>query len=237
MPNPSPTEGRCGRLARGWLPVLLAAAGYAPAAVADDLVLDATRTLVFSNAEDIALGGAGAAFSTGAPGTARSPASAANRREESTAPVTFGLLLLQARVSGPEDGMDVGNLGDPLEEQVRVFDLALCGGYRSAAVGLMATGAYYRVDDAWLAISEGHASAAASLLDGRLALGAGPRLLGARVVQAGERRDYLGAGVEAGVVMSNVGDAWNFAVTGRSGVVARTPGGSVGGVAEVRLPP
>lgn len=235
MPNPSRTDWA--RRARAWLPVVLAAAAYPRAASADDLVLDATRTLVFSNAEDIALGGAGAAFSTGAPGAARSPASAANRREESTTPVTFGLLLLQARVSGPRDGWDVGDLGAPLDEQVRVFDLALCGGYRSVGVGLLTAGAYYRVDDAWLAISEGHASASVALLDGRLAVGAGPRLLGARVVQAGARGDYLGAGAEAGAVVSNVGDGWNFAVTGRSGVVARTPAGDVAGVGAVRLPP
>lgn len=140
-------------------------------------------------------------------------------------------------MSGPRDGIDVGNLGAPLDEEVRVFDLALSGGCRDVGVGLMSVGAYYRVEHTWLLVSEAHANAAVSLLGGHLALGAGPRVLGMRVDSAGEHRDYLGAGVEAGALVANWQDAWNFALTARSGVVAGPNGEGWDGVAAVRLPP
>ncbi len=237
MPNPSRTERRFTPSAWACLPLLLAWGRATEAQAADGLVLDATRTLVFANAEDIALGGSGAAFSTAAPGTALSPAAAANRRQEADAPVTFGLLLLQARISGPRNGLDVGDLGTPLDEEVRVFDLALAGGYRNAAIGLLAAGAYYRVNHSWLAVSEGHVSGAVSLLDGHLTLGAGPRLLAMRVSAADEHRDYLGTGVEAGALVSNWHHAWNFAVTARSGAVARAERDEWEGLAAAQLPP
>lgn len=237
MPNPNPTERASGHLARAGLAVLLAWGQGKDAHAADALVVDATRTLVFSNAEDIALSGSGAAFSTAAPGTGLSPAAPANRRQEAASPVTFGLLLLQARISGPRDGLDVGNLGAALDEEVRVFHLAVSGGYRNVAVGVLAAGAYYRVDDSWLAVSEGHVSAAVSLLDGHLTVGAGPRLLAMRADSGVAHRDYLGTGVEAGVLVSNWHDAWNLAVTARSGVVAGPGRDAPENLAGVRLPP
>lgn len=196
--------------------------------------VDVTRTLVYSTAEVVALGGAGVASATGAPGLVLSPAAAVNRRFESVAPVTASLVLLQTR-SG--EHQDLANLGTPLGEVVRTFTVGLAGGYRSGAGGLMVEGAWHDVGEAWVGIATGHASAAVSMLDGRLSLGAGPRMLGMRIAAEGVHYDYFGAGFETGAVFANWKGSWNFALTLRTGVSAGALGVAWPGLDTVRVAP
>ncbi|MES2640746.1 MAG: hypothetical protein V4850_14720 [Myxococcota bacterium] len=209
--------------------------GVAQAAdAADPVLLDVTRALALSNAELVSMGGAGVAYAAGGAGLFLSPAAPANRRMEATAPVITSLLLLQTSIA---PARDVGNLGEPLGEDGRLFSLALSGGYQNVAGGLLTAGAWYATDDLWVGTAEGHASAAVSLFEGQLTLGIGPRFLGMRVTANGEPRDYLGIGVETGAVLANWRDSWNVGVTLRSGVSAGPTDGAAGGIAAARIAP
>lgn len=219
--------------------VLAAWAGAARAAEPLDpaspqpVVLDVTRGLVFSNAELVSMGGAGAAFAYGGIGMLLSPAAPANRRMEAVAPMVGSLVLLQSRITNEREM----SVGEPVVDVVRVFNLGLSYGYRAGAGGILAAGAYYKVSDTQVAVAEGHVSAAVALLDGRLSLGAGPRLLGMRVTSGGDHHDYLGSGVEAGAVLTNWQEAWSFALTVRSGVSAGPMAGGYAGIDAAHLPP
>ncbi len=212
---------------------MLSNIGHAAERVAP-VVIDVTSALALSNAEDVSLAGAGVAFASGPAGLVRSPAAAANRRRESVAPVQGGLIFLHTRLG---ETSDVANLGEPLGVAVRMVSLALAGGYRDGAGGAFAAGSGYKLGDTWVGVSEGHLSAAASLLDGHVIVGAGPRLLGVRLTTGGEAHDYLGMGGEAGVIVTNVADAWNFGLSIRSGVTAGPSGGVYGPVAAAKLAP
>jgi hypothetical protein len=198
------------------------------------VVLDVTRVLVFSNAELVAMGGAGVAFASGGAGMVLSPAAPANRRMEAIAPIVTSLVFVQTRIGS---GRDTANLGAPPEGEGRMFNIGVSGGYHDGAGGVLAEGAWYAVDDAWVGVSEGHVSGAMALLDGHLTLGAGPRLLGMRVTSGGDHNDFLGAGVEAGAVVANWKEAWNFGLTLRSGVTAGPMSGAYAGIDAAQLPP
>ena len=197
-------------------------------------VLDVTRVLVLSNAELVSMGGAGVAFASGSVGMVLSPAAPANRRLETIAPIVSSLVLVQARISADRDS---GNLSEPIDADGRMFNVGLSGGYRNAAGGLLAVGAYYKANDLWVGVTEGHACAAHALLNGRLTLGAGPRLLGMRVISDGGHHDYFGMGVETGALLANWQETWNLAVTLRSGVTARPLDGPTAGIDAASLPP
>ncbi|MDP2310208.1 MAG: hypothetical protein Q8P18_29600 [Pseudomonadota bacterium] len=190
--------------------------------------------MILANAEFVAMGGAGAAFAVGGAGMMLSPAAPANRRMESVAPIVWSLVLLQSQIG---EKQDMSNLGAALDEDVRMFNIGLSGGYHNGAGGILGAGADYQVGDARVAVVEGHASAAVALLGGDLVLGAGPRLLGMRVTADGVHHDYFGAGVELGAVFANWRQAWNFALTLRSGVAAGPVDGAYDGIDAARLPP
>jgi hypothetical protein len=227
MPSPIQTS-LIGFLALAWPGIGRAETAAAP------VVLDVTRVLIFSNVEVDAMGGAGSVFAAGCPGMVLNPAASANRRTESVAPIFGSFALAYNSASGKRD---LGNVGGPLDEQVRMLNVGLSGGYLRGAGGILAVGESIRFQDTWVALVEGHASAAFAFLDGQVVAGAGPRLLGMRVSANGERHDYLGSGVEAGAMLANWPHDWNFALTLRSGVVAGPLHGAGGGIDAARLPP
>lgn len=208
------------------------AADPVSAADASPVVLDVTRGLVFSNAELVAMGGAGAAFASGGIGMLLSPAAPSNRRMEGVNPHTGSLVLLQSKITDRR----VTGAGDAEAEGVRVFNVGASYGHRDVAGGLLAAGAYYPVEDAAVTVAEGHASLAVTILDGGLAVGVGPRLLFMRVASGGEHHDYLGSGIEGGVVVSDIRDAWSFAATARSPVWAGPLSDTQAGIAAANLP-
>ncbi len=201
----------------GWL--WLAGALHARAADDDGPVLDVTRVFVFANAETIAMGGAGGAFATGANGMVSSPAAPANRRKETTGAIVTSATLTQTQAN---DAHDVANLGEVIDATGRIYNIGGTAGYRAAALGALLSGTWYTAGDVFTGTAEGHMDAAYAFLGGRVAVGAGARLLGVRSETEGEHADYFGAGAEVGAILPNVAEHWNFALTLRSGVRART---------------
>jgi hypothetical protein len=203
-------------------------------AAEDGPVVDVTRAFVFANAETIAMGGAGAAFATGANGMVLSPAAPANRRKEATGAVLTSSTLTQTRAT---DSRDIANLGEFLDEPGWVYNAGGTAGYRRGAFGALLTGSWYTVDDVFTGTAEGHADVAYTFAGGRVAVGGGARLLGVRNAADGAHADYFGAGAEVGAIFPNVGERWNFALTLRSGVRAHTGSALDVPFDGARLPP
>ena len=205
----------------------------ASARASEPVSVDVTRTIPLTNAEVVAMGGAGAAFATGGFGLLMSPAAPANRRVEWVAPVAVSPALLSSRV--PE-GQDVGDLGAPSGMDLRLFDIGAAATYRGLGFGVLGAGAVYATDGGLVAVVEGHAPVAVSVGDRGLTVGVGPRLLGVRMVSEGLRSDYGGVGLEAGAILANWRQDWSFALALRSGVAARPVGTEAAGIERVRLP-
>ncbi len=195
--------------------------------------LDVTRTIPLANAEVVAMGGAGTAFATGGFGLLMSPAASANRRVEWVAPMALSLAFLDSRVPA---GQDVGDFGEPYSGDVRLFDVGAAVAYRRGGFGLLGAGASYAAEGGLVTVVEGHAPAALSVGDSGLTFGVGPRLLAVRVLSEGRRTDYGGSGLEVGGILSNWHEDWSFALTLRSGVVARELGTDAVHTVGARLP-
>jgi hypothetical protein len=195
-------------------PAALWLALTAPALAQDEPVVDVTRTMVFSNAEVLAMGGAGSAFGGGARGMVTSPAAPANRRIEAVGPILASFVFIQSKIN---DDRDASTQAD----ETRNWDLGLGGGYNHVAVGALTEGYYARVDDEWVAAIEGALSVAVAFPHLPLVVGAGPRFLGVRLTDAdGRYDDLLGAGFEAGAIVVHENSPWSAALTLRSGVKA-----------------
>ena len=200
-------------------PCLWLAATLVARAADEAPVVDVTRVFVFANAETIAMGGAGSAFAFGANGIALNPAAPGNRRKEVTGALFTSALAAATRTAGQRD---FWNLGEDFDGTGTVYNLAGAAGYRGTAAGVMLGGAWYQLPDSFTGTTEAHADLAHVFAGGRVAVGAGARLLGVRNVVDGERADYFGAGAEVGAIFPNIGEHWNFAVALRSGVHADT---------------
>jgi hypothetical protein len=195
--------------------VALSAVGLALTARAqDEPVLDVTPTLVYSNAEVLAMGGAGSAFGGGARGMVMNPAAPANRRIEAVGPVLASFFFITSKIN---DDRDASTAAD----ETRNLDLGIGGGYEHVAVGALTEGYYGRVDDQWVAAVQGALAVSVAFENLPLVVGAGPRLLGVRLTDAaGDHDDLLGVGVEAGAIVVHENSPWSVALTLRSGVKA-----------------
>jgi hypothetical protein len=195
-------------------------AGTLVASAADgDTNVDLTRVFVFANAETIAMGGAGSAFAFGGNGMVLNPAAAANRRKEVTSKIfTSGTF----NVTSTWTDRDLWNLGEPPEQPGYLYHLTGTLGVRRTAVGALASGTWYQLEDSFIGNIETRWDVSRTFLDGRIVAGVGARLLGVRSVSEDQHADYVGAGAEVGAIFPNVADHWSFAFAFRSGVHADT---------------
>src|SRR5438105_993853 len=123
----------------------------APARAQDEPVLDVTPTLVYSNAEVVAMGGAGSAFGGGARGMVMSPAAPANRRIEAVGPILASFVFITSKINDDRDASTQADYS-------RNWDLGLGGGYKHVAVGALTEGYYARVGDQSVAAVQGSLS-------------------------------------------------------------------------------
>ena len=217
------------------LTAALALLTSAPCRAADGVTVDATRTVVLSNAELVAMGGAGMAFATGANGLFFHPAAPAHRRVEQSrrAAVTFSFLQLNVGAGSPDDIPNVGtedwsgrqtNLG--LSAVFDGFGAGFAGGQLSYADGDL------RVD-----IDEAHLALAAVLPDRSITFGLGLRAQGGSVYPPGQPTERLsGAGLEGGAIGAFPDSGFNFAIVARTPVIATPQGDDAGPVARWHVP-
>lgn len=215
------------------LSLLLSTSSTLARAADGGVTIDATRVLVLSNAEVVAMGGAGAAFVAAAPGAGLSPAAPASRREESVSPVVASLVLTS---SGLTERRDTENLDRALSSVGRMYNVGVALAAGRYGGGLVGEGTYASTGTQWVGLTQWHLVGAASLAEGHLAVGLGARGLTMGVIDGDAHRDSFGVGVEGGAVVSNLGDAWNVALTVRSPVTAHPFGEPVGGIAAASLP-
>jgi hypothetical protein len=186
----------------------------------DGPVIDATQTLVFSNAEVLAMGGAGSAFGGGARGMVLSPAAPANRRIEAVGPILASFVFITSKIHDTRDPSTT-------VDGARAWDLGIGGGYEHVGFGALTEGFYDQVGDTWASAVEGAFAGAIAFQNLPLVIGAGPRFLGVRVSDGnGHHDDLFGVGAEAGAIVVHQNSPWSFALTVRSGVKAKPTDGA-----------
>lgn len=220
---------------------LIAAAAFAQ----DTYVVDATRSVVLSNSETMAMGGAGLAPASAADGLFYNPAAAATRTLDDTDRFTWNYSLSWLTV-GPGDPIDLGNVGSADGWQGGMLNLGVSGMWGNAGAGVVGQGLTYQQtidDDVYgrrtfaVDVNEGHVDVGGATRDGQLVVGVGLRLLSFTGTADGRSRSYTGQGLEAGLRLSDANNGWSTGLIWRDAVRATEAGGDLElPVDTVRLP-
>ncbi len=164
-------------------------------------VVDATRLVSLLPLESTALGGAGIGFASGAIGMFFQPAAPANRKVENLAPLTVSLAFNRRRL-GFAPSADIENLGELVEGKRVATNLGVAAGWRNAGIGATVSS----LDHAWArgnsVVTEGRVGGSGAFFDGRLAVGAGWRLLSFRANVDDDTATFTGSGFEAGFAVN-----------------------------------
>lgn len=180
-------------------------------------VVDATRTLVPTSSEVIAMGSAGIGFAEGATGLYFHPGAPGVRAVDSTS--RFHLSAgLDAQALGAST--DLTNNGGTTSIGGTLTNAGLVLGYDDYGVGLVGSGLSYAEGGLQVGLSEWHLAFGASVYDRRLTVGIGYRLLTLDAVSAEGAASWFGQGIEGGVLATGIPGGLNAGVVVRQAVVA-----------------
>jgi len=204
-------------------------------------LVDATRGVVLTTSDMLAMGGAGMGFAAGASGTFFHPAAPAVRRRLQRGYLSPSMELSLFNVGfGQSLGVD-GLPDEDLSARFGMTNIALATTIGPAGAGLATSGTRYRADGVEVAITEGHLAVAGSFADGHTTLGLGLRTLS---VEATGNSDlwmgeaaFEGGALELGMHLVEPDAGWNVGGAWRAPVHAtRVSGQQPDVVSGVSLP-
>lgn len=201
-----------------------------PLALAEPVAVDASRSVVLTNSETLAMGGAGVGGATGSDGAFYNPAAAASRGPADTDPLTYSTSFSTLSV-GPKNPVDLGNIGTAEGWSGGMFNLGGALGYRDLALSVVNGQLRYYLEEIGeidnytrytVNINQTHINLSGALWEDRLVLGGGVQLLrvGAENSRYGLEPDrFGGVGLEAGLRLRRphlgLGLVWRQGVTTR----------------------
>lgn len=197
--------------------------------LAAPVTVDATRSVVLTNSETLAMGGASVGAAVGADGAFYNPAAAGRRSPGDTKPLFYSTSFGALDV-GPANPVDLGNIGAAEGWSGGMLNLGLAVGYKRLALSVVnGRLRYYTsplVDDIGtiytptVNVNETHLDLAAAFAEDRVILGAGARLLrvGASLDGYGlEPERFGGVGAELGLLLRSPATGLSLGLVWRQG--------------------